>query len=235
VAWGSPQPPSLRELIAYVVERARGRDTTLNRTKLVKVLYLIDVESVAHGAEPVTGLRWVFFHYGPFAPELERELDGMEGHQIVTRPFHQAVLYAAAPGAPDSDQWPAAFTARVNRVVDRWAGEELNPLLDYVYFETAPMEDAVRGEPLDLERARGRRERRYRPLVPPPRPEDADRRIERWLERRRADRRSGILDPAPSYDEAYWRSMRATSGYPEGDPGDVDAEGVLEVSEDIEL
>lgn len=38
--------PELRPLIAYIVARAKEHGVTLNRTKLVKLLYLIDDDSL---------------------------------------------------------------------------------------------------------------------------------------------------------------------------------------------
>ena len=128
--WRPRQPPSLRELIAYLVGRSVERGATLNRTKLIKLLYLVDVESVQAAGRPFTSLRWVFFHYGPYAFELIEELEAIEGSEVAVRPYHESVLYVAAPGAPDPTWWPAVLAPRFNRIVDRWAGEELNPLLD---------------------------------------------------------------------------------------------------------
>jgi hypothetical protein len=176
-----PTDPDLRALIAYIVAKARDRGITLNRTKLVKLLYLIDVERVRGRRAPLTGLEWVFFHYGPYAFELIETLDAMEGAELVADRFYDSILYRAAPGAPDAEDWNAATKSTVDRVIDRFAPLELNTLLDYVYFHTGPMADAERGMPLDLSRARqDPLERRHAPLKPPRRPAGVDERLGRW-------------------------------------------------------
>jgi hypothetical protein len=174
--------PDRRALIRYIVARSRGRDITLNRTKLVKLLYLVDVERVRARREPLTGLRWVFFHYGPYAFELIDELEAMEGSELIARSWHDSVLYQAAPGAPDAEEWPAPTRMTVDRVIDRFAPLELNELLDYVYFHTGPMVDAVRGKPLDLSLARSDPSpgARPRPLTPPEAPGDVVTRLHEW-------------------------------------------------------
>ena len=173
--------PDLRSLIAYIVAQARDRGITLTRTKLVKLLYLIDIERVRSRREPLTRLEWVFFHYGPWAYELIPTLDAMEGTELVAETFHDSVLYRAAPGAPDADEWNAGTKTTVDRVIDRFAPLELNELLDYVYFHTGPMADAERGQRLDLLLARqDPLERRHIPLRPPGRPDDVEQRLERW-------------------------------------------------------
>ena len=99
--------PRLRDLIAYVVARTRERGVTLTRTKLVKLLYLMDVERVRGRRDPLTGLTWVFFHYGPYAYALIDTLEDMEGTVLTARPFHESVLYWAVSEAPDASGWPA--------------------------------------------------------------------------------------------------------------------------------
>jgi hypothetical protein len=173
--------PDLRSLIAYIVAQARDRGITLNRTKLVKLLYLIDVERVRGRREPLTGLEWVFFHYGPYAFELINTLEAMEGTELVASAWRDSMLYRAAPGAPDSDDWNAATKSTVDRILDRWAPLDLNDLLDYVYFHTGPMVNAERGQRLDMSLARQDPiERRHVPVRPPARPADVEQRLERW-------------------------------------------------------
>ena len=113
--------PDLRAIIAYVVARSLNRGITLTQTKLVKLLYLVDVDRVAGRAEPLSGLRWVFFHYGPYALELPDTLSKMEGSEIITRRYGDAILYSFAPGAPSGDDWVSSAQRSVDRVVDRFA------------------------------------------------------------------------------------------------------------------
>jgi hypothetical protein len=63
--WPERRPPTLEELILYVVGRSRDRGATLTRTKLVKLLYLIDVARAEGLGRTLTGLQWRFLHYGP--------------------------------------------------------------------------------------------------------------------------------------------------------------------------
>lgn len=173
--------PDLRSLIAHLVARARDAGVTLNQTKLVKLLYLVDVERVTRGQRPLTGLRWRFFHYGPYALELPETLAQMERRELVTRSYQRATLYASAPGAPDGEDWPPATRRAIDTVVRRYVPMELNELLDHVYFHTAPMVDARRGDWLDLERAaQSSRGVPPAPLAPPTRPADLDERLARW-------------------------------------------------------
>ncbi len=179
--------PDLRSLIAYLVARAQDRGVTLNQTKLVKLLYLIDVERAASGRTSLTGLRWVFYHYGPYALELPDTLEPMEGSEVVVDQWNNTTLYRAAPGAPSGDEWPPATRRAVDDIVRRYAALDLNELLDLVYFHTGPMREAVRGEPLDMTRARTDPPRRPEPpLAAPALHPDARQHLESWKVRRRS-------------------------------------------------
>ncbi len=213
--------PDLRSLIAYIVARARERDITLNRTKLVKLLYLIDVERVRGRGRPLTGLRWIFFHYGPYAYELIDTLTEMEGRELVASPWHDSVLYRAAPGAPDGDDWNAGPRRTVDHVIERFAPLDLNELLDYVYFRTEPMTNAAREQPLNLLSAQDDpSERRHVPLRPPEPPADLEQRLGQWRARNARRLAPVALDPPGGFlddsdDDLSGEGVRGTIRVPD--------------------
>jgi hypothetical protein len=190
--------PDRRALILYVVAGARERRVTLNRTRLSKLLYLVDVESVRTRRGPVTGADWVFLDFGPHAAELDGTLADLE---------RRTALYRAVPeDAPDGEDWLAGTRRTVDGVIERFAALPLNALLDHVYFRTGPMAGAQRGEPLDMDRARDDLgPRRPLPLRAPGRPRDLDGRLAAW----RADR-ARTLAPLGIDPPAGWL----------GEPGD---------------
>lgn len=182
--WPERRPPNLEELILYVVGRSSNRGATLTRTKLVKLVYLIDVARAEGLGRTLTGLRWRFLHYGPYAPALGPVLEELESREaIYGGSFGEATLYQGAKDVPDGDDWPASICMSVNRVVDDWAGAELNKLLDHVYFHTTPMQGVQRGEELDFSLVE--RERPHSKLEPPAVSDDLRRGLERWRRQRR--------------------------------------------------
>ncbi|MGV1049338.1 MAG: type II toxin-antitoxin system antitoxin SocA domain-containing protein [Solirubrobacterales bacterium] len=95
--WPERRPPNLEELILYVVGRSRDRGATLTRTKLVKLVYLIDVARAEGLGRTLTDLRWRFLHYGPYAPELGAALEELESREaIFGGSFGDATLYQGA-------------------------------------------------------------------------------------------------------------------------------------------
>jgi hypothetical protein len=214
--------PELRALIAYIVARSREQGVTLNRTKLVKLLYLVDVERVRSRREPLTGLEWLFFHYGPYALELIDTLEQMEGAELAAQPWHDSVLYRGAPGAPDGEDWVPHIRSTVDNVIRRFAPLDLHELLDYVYFRTGPMADAQRGQHLNLCLARDDPPQRANaPLRPPARPSDVDERLAQWRSRNARQLPQIELDPPGAFldepvDDLGGNGLRARLHVPEG-------------------
>lgn len=204
--------PDLRALIAYIVARAREREITLTRTRLVKLLYLLDVERIRSRREPVTGVNWVFFHYGPYAFELIDTLEQMEGSELVAQSWRGSILYRAAPGAPDGEDWISATRRSVDSVIARYAALGTDELLDYVYFETGPMVEAERGEPLDMSLARDDQRPPAQPLEAPEPPADVEERLERW--RAQTSRRlpTASLDPPGRLLEDHREDLGGVAG-----------------------
>lgn len=217
--WPERRPPNLEELILYVVGRSRDRGATLTRTKLVKLLYLIDVARAEGTGRLLTGLRWRFLHYGPYAPELGATLEELESREaIYGGPSGDAVLYRGARDVPDPADWPASISMSVDRVVDQWAGAELNKLLDYVYFHTTPMHEVQRGALLDFSSVE--RERAHPRLESPAVSDSLRQGLARWRAQR--DRLVQVPD-LPIAD---------LPGEPEAAPG---TRGRASIKKDVEL
>ena len=144
----------LKPLIAYLTDQVRDQGGTPNKTSLVKLVYLVDVDCWRKLGKSATGLEWRFHHYGPYSVELERDInDNAFLHVFGSR--------RSGYGFSISSDWRdihAAFNTLfepdVRRIADgvvrQWGLEDLETLLEYVYFETEPMQQAHRGETLDF-------------------------------------------------------------------------------------
>jgi hypothetical protein len=173
--------PDLRSLIAYMHARAEDRGVTLHRTKLVKLLYLVDVECARGRRKSLTGLAWVFSHHGPHAAEVDDTVKAMLDTDLSMPTWKESRVRRGAAEAPDGNGWPASAKGMVDRVMDRFAARSVDELLDHVYFHTGPMRGARRGAALDMDRAREDQPlRRAVPLTAPERPGDVAQRLGRW-------------------------------------------------------
>lgn len=146
----------LRELIRYVVTEVLEQEGTLGTTRLVKLLYLIDVEYYRRHRELLTGLEWICYRYGPYAFEIPDVLRSLDldlpqdevalGGRRVARIFRPGHLPEVNIGALVS----IADKMLIDRIIGEWALEDLNRLLSRVYFDTEPMQGARVGQALDF-------------------------------------------------------------------------------------
>jgi hypothetical protein len=207
------------ELITYIVSELRERGLNVTKTALVKFLYLADVESVRMGMPRITSLSWVLYRYGPYAFEIDDAISHIEGQGIDELTGISALgrFYKGyRPSGTEAPQIPPEDRGILLRVLDRWGGESLDAILDYVYFETEPMREAEWMKLLDF----GSVKQRYAPV-----------RLPEWLARKAsredAERLAGLkralwekvrkrsmiaveASPPPRFDSVYLEGMKAS-------------------------
>ncbi len=208
------------ELLKYVIAELseRGYDTT--KTALVKFLYLADVEALRMGEPRISNLKWVYYKYGPYAFEIEEALRQVAGRDIdelaklstLGRPYY---LYRSG-GHQEEPRIPPEQRGIVNSVLDRWGAESLDRILNYVYFETEPMQDAQWGQPLNLDLV----QRRERPmnladfLASRVTPQDAEQlaqlKREFWSKALARQKEHVEPSPRPRYDDVLLTGLKAT-------------------------
>jgi len=146
------------ELITFIVSYVTERGGSVTKTKLLKLLYLFDVEFYRTHRKTFTGFQWKYFHLGPWTKEFDPLLDnlvssGSVDEKLIERPeFDAKFLRSNGPvdlkGAFDDFKDEAILRS----VLDTWGASSTGEILDYVYFRTEPMEYGVRNEPLDFSR-----------------------------------------------------------------------------------
>jgi hypothetical protein len=145
----------LGRLLLYVVYRASELGGYTTTIRLVKFLYLIDLEHQRRLGHPLTGLEWVYHLYGPYAfaiPEAGKRLgfDLQREEFVNVKGHHGTLLQVHTP-----QSFPAELDRTAQVIVDGllnvWANVETRLLLQYVY-ETEPMKTAQRGDRLDFYR-----------------------------------------------------------------------------------
>ncbi|MEX1276915.1 MAG: type II toxin-antitoxin system antitoxin SocA domain-containing protein [Bacteroidota bacterium] len=138
----------------HILTEASERDFSIGKTQLVKFLYLTEVEYFRITRQRLTDLRWLFYHYGPYALELEDILAHPEFHkeQFTTQSERDFIRFRVAERVRGyKSSLDAKVTLIIKRIVGQWKDKPLPELLDYVYFETEPMQEVKkRGDVLDF-------------------------------------------------------------------------------------
>jgi len=137
-----------KEICRLAIEQ--GADTP-GATRLVKLLYLTDLEwRKKHKGQPLSDWNWQFWHFGPYAFEFKELFHSQEAELVEFRSGKTGRFVNFTADELRQREVPDEVSRLMKPIVERWIGVDVNLLLDYVYFETEPMEQAKRGEALDF-------------------------------------------------------------------------------------
>jgi hypothetical protein len=147
---------NLATLIPAILTYVREKGGFTTKTKLLKMLYLLDIEAFRKSQSTLTGFDWIFYRYGPWADKYDAVLSELESAgSISLRSGSRSDLDTVFLDATEKVALGQAFKSFVDelaarRIIEAWADRPTGELLEYVYFHTAPMRNADRGKPLDF-------------------------------------------------------------------------------------
>src|ERR1039457_5693019 len=85
-------------LIPAIVTWIVDHDSYATKTKLLKLLYLFDVEYYRRHRRTFTGFGWKFFHLGPWAAEYDPALSGLLAHGVLSEQRSNSSEYDRSEG-----------------------------------------------------------------------------------------------------------------------------------------
>lgn len=148
--------PALSQLIPALVSYVNEHGGYVTKTKLLKLLYLFDVEYYRIHRKIFTGFSWKFFHLGPWAKEYEEAVGNLVAQEELiesasTKPEYDTKFYRT----PHSQNLDNIFQSlkdwvALKSVLQTWSESTTGEILDHIYFRTEPMEHGIRNEPLDF-------------------------------------------------------------------------------------
>ena len=119
----------LRELVLYMVSRfPRG----VGRTRLMKLLFLVDAIALKELGRSVTGIDWRRWRYGPFSKDVLDVLDELVDDELLAVDPGPEVRYVALTEPP---KIPEEVKKIVDKIVDEYGFLPLEKLLEKVYSE----------------------------------------------------------------------------------------------------
>lgn len=139
--------------ILVILEIAREADIKyLTRTELVKYLYLLDVYvAMETSGTKWTNIEWKFLHFGPFSPSVVMAIDVLVSKTFIDERAIQSnskdgYMYSL-PSWKVPKSWedlgiPREAIFKIKEFLRRFKSN-LPALLNFTYFETFPMQDAV--------------------------------------------------------------------------------------------
>lgn len=157
----------LKKLILLIARKSQNVDMTLTRTRLIKLLYLIDEAYYMRYGELYTGFKWVYWYYGPYSHDLAPIREKMVGDTLGERPFEdgtkEGYAYSTEEDIDSGDLYgDVDVQLLVDRILNKWVEKSTGDVLSYVYDDSPPMWGVEKGESLKFENInRLKQEREY--------------------------------------------------------------------------
>jgi len=140
-------PTPLHKLIPAVVARYGAEG--IGRTKLVKLLYLIDLESYCRRGVTLTGASWIRQKKGPLPSALYRVTEDLEGREIRVEERQKGRFTEKTHVLGPTKRYDLEFAEPeqgiVEDVLETYGRMPLDALLRVVY-DTPPMRVALAAE-----------------------------------------------------------------------------------------
>lgn len=211
-------------LIPAILTYARSQGGSTTKTKLLKLLYLFDIEAFRQSRTTFTGFSWIFYKYGPWAPEYDPLLEQLQTSNLIALHVGSKTdLDTVFIDAVQPVQLSAAFPVAIEeilarRIIEAWAERPTGELLDYVYFHTAPMRDAQRGKPLDFDAVQQEEPaseyRRTNSDIPSDERKKRQKEFRKLIKEARP-KRSDLNYIEPNYDAEFWRAVETLDRDPD--------------------
>lgn len=145
------------QLILYIIYQVDDLGGYTITIRLVKFLYLIDLEHYRCYGKTLTGLDWIYHNYGPYAfalPQIGQRLGfDLEREEFSMGGKKGTLLHTSHPYSTLKDS-SFVVESTIQRILEVWADQDTSVLLDYVYHRTEPMIKAIRGQRLDFSTTR---------------------------------------------------------------------------------
>lgn len=211
--------PKLRQLVIAIVSRVTESGSKVSKTKLLKLLYLFDIEWYRTHQETFTGFNWKFYLLGPWTNEYDPTLDKYDGNGLEKEKSKDS--YGTEFIKTDETvRLHDLFETRDDEIIledmiRTWGKVPTEEILDHIYFRTEPMYEALRDDPLDFSKVSPDTPRRYRRsrsgLKESQIQAIRDRIAERLEPIRQRERELKAYQP-PKYDEEFINAMDRFEG-----------------------
>lgn len=142
----------VRKLLLYLVDQLQDMEAPISTIRLVKLLYLIDLEYYRSNYQTLTGIDWIKYDYGPYFFDLPNIIQSarldLEPQEVLTS-SGKGVTFRSLEPQDISRVVPLNVRLAIERILKEWAYEDTDALLKYVY-DTLPVKHSTYKSPLDF-------------------------------------------------------------------------------------
>lgn len=206
-------------VLAILSELEESGVRALTLTSLVKFVYLVDYWHAKESAgSTLTALKWRFLHFGPFDGAVMDAIDGLEhvgwlNNQTGGGTSKDYQLFSLAASITRRTLQSIGLSARaatnVRQLLQQF-GRDQSKLLNFVYYQTEPMENAAPGALLEFTTCRADKWQDIKPMAVQPIPADALKAYRARVAMRQAEEDAKARNPIVwqgAFDDVYNSAM----------------------------
>lgn len=143
----------LRSIVRYIVKNYPYPDE-LTKTRITKLVYLIDWENIKKNNKQITDINWYFDHYGPYVSDVLDEADKDDCLRIESTISNFGTLKYIVRAKVDKtkliyNNLTDDEISIIEKVIQDTKAFSWNRFIDYVY-STEPIKESDRYNSLDL-------------------------------------------------------------------------------------
>jgi hypothetical protein len=142
----------VRKLLLYIADQFQDMGAQISTIRLIKMLYLIDLDYFIRHSKILTGIDWYYYSFGPYFFDVGDILRSasidLDASEIATS-SGVGFTYKSLEEQDISKDVDFATEQQINRILKKWALEDTRAILDFVY-KTAPIKHGKQGNKLDF-------------------------------------------------------------------------------------
>jgi hypothetical protein len=142
----------VRRLVLYIADQFHNMGTPTPSIRLIKALYMIDLQHYDEYYRTLTGIEWVKYDFGPYFFRWPEIVDGLKPYmqiEDVETKKGNAVVFRSEDRQDIFDIVEYAVKVLIDETLEDLAYEDLDVLLDRVYA-TLPVKHGAYCQPLDF-------------------------------------------------------------------------------------
>ena len=145
----------LRSIVSYIVKNYPYPDE-LTKTRITKLVYLIDWENIKREDKQITNINWYFDHYGPYVSDVLDEADEDSCIKVEITTSNFGTLKYIVKSKIDKNELSYSDLTEdeisvIDSVMEKTKYFSWNKFIDYVY-STEPIKRSDKYSDLDLKK-----------------------------------------------------------------------------------
>jgi hypothetical protein len=139
-------------IVLYLIDQLQDNGSPISTIRIIKYLYLLDLEYYNGHFKTFTGINWIRYTYGPYFfawPNIVNEIGYRLSVEEIKTDRGDGFTYRVDEPYRIDDKVPFGVQKMIDRIVKKWGDEDLEEILNHVYA-SLPVEESKLNEEIDF-------------------------------------------------------------------------------------